>query len=563
MTPEHDSRFTVDGRSVTTAGGDVATRFEVLAPSRFELVARERLPRGADRRGDGAQRGGDLVGERRDRGPRLLLAGAAGAARHQLDDHCVTAAGAAAGRLPFGRQVDDRVTGDAAWTSSPTRSRGRAAGTASGSGSCTEAAGTAHLVVDAQSLFDGAPLHDRRGRPLHRQLRHEHLAGRPDHVRLGGPSGPRGLHGRRGTVSRNAAPLPSACSGPASTRSPPCARAMPRAMGRPRPGAAVARRAGPASSRTSRSKTRSRSASGTPGPSSATEHGTRLGVEPSTVTARPWPVPLRRPGGVVDEVAERPAPSRPASAGRTAQPRTWLAARPRTAPHPPRPEAPGRRSRSALDDRGDQRRQVDGRELELEAAVDARHQQHVVDEARRPGRLPDDVDGQPLALVGPDVGASAPGCRRRRASRRPGVRSSCAASDTNARIRCCSAVDRGAPSASSAAARRPRRRRASRRRRRPRGRSRSPGRRGAGAAPVAVGDRARDGGHPSSGRSVRPHDEHEPDGGERRGTPPTPPSITQRSCASVCADRARVGRQRDGRPVAQLGDQRRHLVVRP
>jgi len=155
VTPQNDPRFTVDGRQVTTESGDVATRFEVLAPSRFTLSHESAYLEAPPVTVAVISAGGTSSAS---------VATVARASFSQtlqeqldamLDTDCVTQAVLLPAGCPFGRQVDDRVTGDPAWSIVAYPALSVQPGTVSGQWLVTEAAGTAHLVVDAQALFDG------------------------------------------------------------------------------------------------------------------------------------------------------------------------------------------------------------------------------------------------------------------------------------------------------------------------------------------------------------------------------------------------------------------------
>ncbi|ROS57988.1 hypothetical protein EDF38_2718 [Frigoribacterium sp. PhB160] len=157
VTPEHDSRFTVDGRSVTTAGGDVATRFEVLAPSRFELshssTYLEAPAVEASVLSVGASSSATVA----------TVARASFSAElqqqldDQLDDSCVPQTVLLPAGCPFGRQVDDRVTGTPTWSMVDYPQLVVEPSSTPGQWLVRDVPGTAHLVVEAQSLFDGVP----------------------------------------------------------------------------------------------------------------------------------------------------------------------------------------------------------------------------------------------------------------------------------------------------------------------------------------------------------------------------------------------------------------------
>jgi hypothetical protein len=155
VTPMNDPRFTVDGRLVTTESGDVATRFEVLAPSRFVLshesayLEAPTVPVTVISAGGTASASVATVA--RPSFSQVLQE----QLDAMLDTDCVTQPVLLPAGCPFGRQVDDRVTGEPAWSIVSYPQVAVQPGTVSGQWLVTEAAGTAHLVVDAQSLFDG------------------------------------------------------------------------------------------------------------------------------------------------------------------------------------------------------------------------------------------------------------------------------------------------------------------------------------------------------------------------------------------------------------------------
>ncbi|ROP73493.1 hypothetical protein EDF18_2857 [Frigoribacterium sp. PhB107] len=155
VTPMNDPRFTVDGRRVTTESGDVATRFEVLAPSRFVLshesayLEAPTVP--VTVISAGATSSASVATVARASFSQVLQE----QLDTMLDTDCVTQPVLLPAGCPFGRQVDDRVTGEPAWSIVAYPQVAVQPGTVSGQWLVTEAAGTAHLVVDAQSLFDG------------------------------------------------------------------------------------------------------------------------------------------------------------------------------------------------------------------------------------------------------------------------------------------------------------------------------------------------------------------------------------------------------------------------
>ncbi|MBD8661332.1 hypothetical protein IFT72_14170 [Frigoribacterium sp. CFBP 8754] len=155
VTPEHDPRFTVDGRVVTTAGGDVATRFTVLAPSRFELSHEstwlEAPTVEASVLGVGSTSSATVATVARASFAEELQ----GQLDDQLDDTCVTQSVLLPAGCPFGRQVDDRVTSDPVWSMVEHPQLAVVPSATPSQWLVQETPGTAHLVVEAQSLFDG------------------------------------------------------------------------------------------------------------------------------------------------------------------------------------------------------------------------------------------------------------------------------------------------------------------------------------------------------------------------------------------------------------------------
>ena len=155
VTPEHDPRFTVDGRVVTTTGGDVATRFTVLAPARFDLSHESTWLTAptveASVLGVGATSSATVSTVARASFAEELQ----GQLDDQLDETCVTQAVLLPAGCPFGRQVDDRLTGEPAWSMVDYPQLVVVPSATPGQWLVQETPGTAHLVVDAQSLFDG------------------------------------------------------------------------------------------------------------------------------------------------------------------------------------------------------------------------------------------------------------------------------------------------------------------------------------------------------------------------------------------------------------------------
>jgi hypothetical protein len=154
VTPQHDARFTVDGREVTTDAPDVATRFTVLAPSRFELGHSSRYLEAPTVEADvvsvGATSGVSVEVQPRE----AFVEAVQDMVDRQLDEQCVTQQVLLPAGCPFGRQVDDRVTDDPTWTV-PEHPVVTIVPGPSGQWQVPGVAGTAHLVVGAQSLFDG------------------------------------------------------------------------------------------------------------------------------------------------------------------------------------------------------------------------------------------------------------------------------------------------------------------------------------------------------------------------------------------------------------------------
>lgn len=155
VTPRNDPRFEVDGRRVTTTGGDVTTRFTVLAPSRFEL-SHDSTYLHADPVEVSAASVSSTTAVAVDIRPRASFAEVLQTQLDsQLDRSCVTQTVLLPAGCPFGRQVDDRVIGEPAWSMVTHPTVAVVPSSTPGQWLVDEAPGTAHLVVEAQSLFDG------------------------------------------------------------------------------------------------------------------------------------------------------------------------------------------------------------------------------------------------------------------------------------------------------------------------------------------------------------------------------------------------------------------------
>jgi hypothetical protein len=157
VTPRNDARFEVDGREVTTTGGDVATRFTVLAPSRFEL-SHDSTYLHADPVEVSALGVATTTAAAVEIRPRASFAAVLQKQLdRQLDESCVTQKVLLPAGCPFGRQVDDRIVDEPAWSivTHPDVTVVPSSSTP-GQWLVDEAPGTAHLVVQAQSLFDGS-----------------------------------------------------------------------------------------------------------------------------------------------------------------------------------------------------------------------------------------------------------------------------------------------------------------------------------------------------------------------------------------------------------------------
>jgi len=154
VTPQHDARFTVDGSVVTTDAPDVATRFTVLAPSRFEVGHSSRYLE-APTTPAAVTSVGATSAVTVDVQPREAFVGAVqDMVDTQLDEQCVPQRVLLPAGCPFGRQVDDRVTDEPVW-SVPAHPVVSIVPGPSGRWQVPGVAGTAHVVVGAQSLFDG------------------------------------------------------------------------------------------------------------------------------------------------------------------------------------------------------------------------------------------------------------------------------------------------------------------------------------------------------------------------------------------------------------------------
>ena len=155
VTPRNDPRFEVDGREVTTTSGDVTTRFTVLAPSRFEL-SHDSTYLHADPVEVSASAVGSTTAVAVDVEPRASFAAVLQKQLdRQLDESCVTQKVLLPAGCPFGRQVDDRLLDEPSWSIVEHPTVAVVPSSTPGQWLVDEAPGTAHLVVQAQSLFDG------------------------------------------------------------------------------------------------------------------------------------------------------------------------------------------------------------------------------------------------------------------------------------------------------------------------------------------------------------------------------------------------------------------------
>jgi len=155
VTPQADPRFRVDGRTVTAAQSDVATRYLVLAPSTFELDHESAWLTADEQRVVVPSVGGTVSAAVATRAKDSFVESVQDDLDRFLDEECLPQRVLLPAGCPFGRQVDDRLLGEPTWTLPEHPVVEIVPAPTPGLWQVPAVPATAHLEVEAQRLFDG------------------------------------------------------------------------------------------------------------------------------------------------------------------------------------------------------------------------------------------------------------------------------------------------------------------------------------------------------------------------------------------------------------------------
>jgi len=155
VTPQHDPRFRVDGRTVTAAQADVATRYVVLAPATFEIDHESTWLTAERQRVAVPSVGGTVAASVATEAKDSFVETVQGDLDRFLDEECLPQRVLLPAGCPFGRQVDDRLLDEPVWTMPVHPVVEIVPAPTPGQWQVPAVPGTAHLEVPAQRLFDG------------------------------------------------------------------------------------------------------------------------------------------------------------------------------------------------------------------------------------------------------------------------------------------------------------------------------------------------------------------------------------------------------------------------
>lgn len=156
VTPQNDPRFRVDGRTVTAAQEDVATRYRVLAPSVFELDHESSWLEAEARRVAVPSVGGTVAASVDTRAKESFVQTVQDDLDRFLEEDCLPQQVLLPAGCPFGRQVDDRVLSDPVWTMTELPAVSIEPTPVAGQWQVPAVPGTAHVQLEARRLFDGS-----------------------------------------------------------------------------------------------------------------------------------------------------------------------------------------------------------------------------------------------------------------------------------------------------------------------------------------------------------------------------------------------------------------------
>jgi len=156
VTPQNDPRFRVDGRTVTAAQEDVATRYRVLAPSVLELDHESSWLEATSRRVVVPSVGGTVSASVDTRAKESFVRTVQDDLDRFLEEDCLPQQVLLPAGCPFGRQVDDRVLSDPVWTMTELPTVTIEPTPTPGQWQVPAVPGTAHVQLDARRLFDGS-----------------------------------------------------------------------------------------------------------------------------------------------------------------------------------------------------------------------------------------------------------------------------------------------------------------------------------------------------------------------------------------------------------------------
>ncbi|WP_423920490.1 hypothetical protein ACPEEZ_14355 [Frigoribacterium sp. 2-23] len=155
ITPQHDPRFTADGTTVTTEQAGVATAFTVLAPSRFSITHDSTFLTAPAVQVVAGSVGATTEAQVETQAKASFVKTVQTQLDDQLTKDCITQKVLFPAGCPFGRQVDDRLLSDPTWTMPQLPVVQIVPSTTPGQWLVPGVEGTAHVTMNAQSLFDG------------------------------------------------------------------------------------------------------------------------------------------------------------------------------------------------------------------------------------------------------------------------------------------------------------------------------------------------------------------------------------------------------------------------
>lgn len=155
VTPEHDARFTANGVEVRSGGADLATRYTVLAPAVFDLAHDTTYLRAASKTAVVGAPGTVSEATVNVMPKQGFVSEVTADVTKYLRATCLPQRVLLPAGCPFGRQVDDRLTSAPRWSMTTYPPVAMRPTSTPGVWLVSRATGRAHLVVDAQSLYDG------------------------------------------------------------------------------------------------------------------------------------------------------------------------------------------------------------------------------------------------------------------------------------------------------------------------------------------------------------------------------------------------------------------------